>query len=61
MQLFDLTADAAETTDLAAGQPDLVRRIEAIMRDAHVDNAHWKRPAASPPGDPVSRRLSRPR
>ena len=48
MQLFDLAGDASETADLAGGQPDLVRRIEAIMRDAHVDNAYWKWPAAAP-------------
>jgi arylsulfatase A-like enzyme len=48
LQLFDLTADAGETSDLAARQPDLVRRIAAIMRDAHVDNEHWKWPASPP-------------
>jgi arylsulfatase A-like enzyme len=48
IQLFDLAADTGETTDLAARQPDMVRRIAAIMRDAHVDNAYWKWPAAAP-------------
>ena len=38
--------DPAEQTDLAARQPALVARIAAIMRDAHVDNEHWKWPAA---------------
>jgi arylsulfatase A-like enzyme len=46
IQLYDLASDAAEATDLAAREPKLVERIAAIMRDAHVDNEHWKRPAA---------------
>ena len=45
IRLFDLAADPAETTDLAARQPKLVERIAAIMREAHVDNDHWKWPA----------------
>jgi arylsulfatase A-like enzyme len=49
IQLFDLSADIGETTDLAARQPDLVRRMAAVMRDAHVDNEFWKWPAAKPP------------
>jgi arylsulfatase A-like enzyme len=53
IQLFDLASDVGETTDLAVQQPDLVRRITAIMRDAHVDNEHWKWPVAGvPPAEP---------
>jgi arylsulfatase A-like enzyme len=29
--------------------PALVERIGAIMRDAHVDNEHWKWPAPTAP------------
>jgi arylsulfatase A-like enzyme len=54
IQLFDLAADAGETADLAARQPDLVRRIETIMREAHVDNAHWRWPAAQTAGAPLA-------
>jgi uncharacterized sulfatase len=49
IQLFDLAADPAEAIDRAAGNPALVKRIDAIMRAAHVDNEHWKRPASSAP------------
>jgi len=48
IQLFDLAGDVGERTDLAARQPDLVRRIAAIMREAHVDNAYWKWPSVAP-------------
>jgi arylsulfatase A-like enzyme len=47
IRLFDLAADPAEATDRASGEPTLVERIARIMRDAHVDNDYWKRPAAS--------------
>ncbi|MCI0624969.1 MAG: arylsulfatase [Acidobacteria bacterium] len=42
IQLFDLANDLAEQTDVAAKYPDLVGRIGAIMRRAHVDNEDWK-------------------
>jgi arylsulfatase A-like enzyme len=45
IRLFDLANDPAEAVDLAARQPKLVERIAAIMREAHVDNDHWKWPA----------------
>jgi hypothetical protein len=48
IQLYDLANDPAESIDLAASQPKLVGRIAATMREAHVDNEHWKQPAASP-------------
>ena len=46
VQLFDLTNDLAETTDVAAGNPEVVARIAGIMRSAHVDNEHWRFDAA---------------
>jgi arylsulfatase A-like enzyme len=49
IQLYDLATDVAEKTDLAAQQPKIVERITAIMRSAHVDNEHWKLPAAGAP------------
>ncbi|HSP91353.1 MAG TPA: arylsulfatase [Vicinamibacterales bacterium] len=45
IELYDLAADPAESTDLAGSQPKLVERIGAIMREAHVDNEYWKWPA----------------
>jgi arylsulfatase A-like enzyme len=49
IQLFDLATDPGEATDLAARQPALVERLSAIMREAHVDNEHWKWPAPTSP------------
>ncbi len=49
IQLYDLAADPAESADLAARDPKLVERVGAIMRDAHVDNEHWKWPASGTP------------
>ncbi|MBS0631598.1 MAG: arylsulfatase [Verrucomicrobia bacterium] len=45
IQLFDLSKDIGEQTDLAAAHPELVARMAEIMRTAHVDNEHWKMPA----------------
>ena len=36
MQLYDLSRDLAETTDVAADHPKIVERIEQVMRDAYV-------------------------
>jgi len=44
LQLYDLATDRAETTDLAKAQPELVARIAALMKSAHVDNEFWKIP-----------------
>ena len=38
VQLFDLQTDIGETTDLAAEQAQVARRIEQIMRDARTDS-----------------------
>ena len=35
-ELYDLSADEGETTDLAASNPDLVKKMEQVMNDAHV-------------------------
>jgi arylsulfatase A-like enzyme len=49
IQLFDLTADIGEKTDVAEKNPAMVARAADIMRRAHVDNEHWKIPAAPQP------------
>jgi arylsulfatase A-like enzyme len=46
IRLYDLAGDPGERVDVAASQPKLVERITAIMRDAHVDNDHWKWPSS---------------
>lgn len=35
MELFDLAKDEGETTDVAASHPDVVKRIEGFMQEAH--------------------------
>ena len=42
MQLFDLANDVGEKSNVAADQSGIVERISRIMREAHVDNEHWK-------------------
>jgi arylsulfatase A-like enzyme len=49
VQLYDLTADPGEATDVAGAQPAIVERIIALMRAAHVDNQYWKWPADGTP------------
>ena len=44
VELFDLSSDAAETTDVAGRHPEIVARAREIMRTAHVPNEHWKIP-----------------
>jgi len=41
-ELYDLSRDPGETTDLARQHPDVVRRLEKLMDQAHVDNPNWK-------------------
>ncbi|MFZ2339780.1 MAG: arylsulfatase [Bacteroidales bacterium] len=36
VELYDLSADEGETTDLAPSNPDLVKKLEQVMNDAHV-------------------------
>lgn len=46
VQLYDLKADVGETNDLAAAQPELVKRAVAMLDKAHVPDPKWKVPAA---------------
>jgi arylsulfatase A-like enzyme len=48
VQLFDLANDIAEQTDVAPRHPQIVARATTLLRRAHLDNEHWKWPAASP-------------
>lgn len=51
-ELFDLSADPTESTDVAAEHPDVVARLEAIMDREHVSHPDWPLPFA----DAASRR-----
>ena len=47
IQLFDLTHDIAERTDVAAKNPALVARATELFKTVRRDNEHWKLPAAA--------------
>ena len=42
IELYDLANDLGESADVAAKQPGMVERMARLMREAHVDNEHWK-------------------
>ena len=46
LELYDIKTDPAETKDLAAAQPDLVARAEALIKQARVDDPNWPMAAA---------------
>lgn len=48
IELYDLGSDLEERNNLAAQHPDLVKRVAAIMNEAHVPNPNWKVPGADP-------------
>jgi choline-sulfatase len=61
-ELYDLSADPGETTNVAAGHPDVVARMEAILTREHVPHPDWPlafadRPA---PQDSAAARARRP-
>jgi len=41
LMLFDLDADPKETTDVSAAHPDVVARLEEILRTEHRDHPYW--------------------
>jgi arylsulfatase A-like enzyme len=41
IELYDLSQDAKETTDLSAKYPKIVARIAEIMRREHVESENW--------------------
>jgi len=41
VEVYDLSADIGETRDLAATKPDIVRRMQEIMRVARTDSAEF--------------------
>jgi arylsulfatase A-like enzyme len=50
-ELYDLADDPAETTDVAAQHPEVVRRLEAIMKAQHVESPLW--PIRALDGEPA--------
>lgn len=41
VELYDLEADVAETTDLASSKPDLVERAKGLFQTARTDTPDW--------------------
>ncbi len=41
LELYDLERDPGETRDVAASHPEIVRRIEAYLREARTDSPHY--------------------
>jgi arylsulfatase A-like enzyme len=41
VELYDLSKDLSERNNLAAQNPEVVRKLEAIMATAHVDSPDW--------------------
>lgn len=50
LELYDLNTDPGETRDLAAIHPNVVARLEQLLRGARTDSADWPVPAARPAG-----------
>jgi uncharacterized sulfatase len=41
-ELYNIEEDLGETADLAASHPEIVRRLEDMMDNAHVPDPNWK-------------------
>jgi arylsulfatase A-like enzyme len=41
IEIYDLASDLSERKNVAAAHPEIVRRIEQVFRDAHVDSEHF--------------------
>jgi arylsulfatase A len=41
IELYDLATDLGEKNNIAAGHPDIVKRIEQAMKNAHTPNKEW--------------------
>ena len=48
-ELYDLSKDEGETTDVAAKHPDVLARLEARMKQQHTPNPDFPLPAVDPP------------
>ena len=44
-ELYDLSRDPAETVNLAAAQPQVLARMEQILREQHVPSRDFPLPA----------------
>jgi arylsulfatase len=44
-ELYDLSRDPSETQDVSAAHPDIVAKIESILREQHTPSEHFRFPA----------------
>jgi arylsulfatase A-like enzyme len=49
LELYDLTRDPSETKDVSAEHPDVVARLQSIMREQHTPSEHFRFPALDNP------------
>ncbi len=42
LELYNLSNDLGEATDVAADHPDIVKAIESMMANAHTDHPNWR-------------------
>jgi arylsulfatase A-like enzyme len=47
IELYDLKNDPAQSKDLAAGHPDIIKRVQEIMRKEHTPSDVWPSPGES--------------
>ncbi len=55
VELYDLSKDIGEETNLAAMHPEVVQRARTLMREAHVDSPDWPVPASKPQTAPPAK------
>jgi arylsulfatase A len=41
LELYDLSSDMGETTNVAEGHPDIVRKMEALLISARTESSIW--------------------
>lgn len=56
LELYDLKADPAEERNVAAAHPDVVRRIETIMKAEHRPSPHYDAPEQGSPRDNAAKK-----
>ena len=57
LELFNLKSDLGEQTDVASQHPEIVARMEAILKTARTDSPDWPVKSGNPP---KSKRKARP-
>ena len=43
-ELYDLETDIGETTNIAGQHPELISKLETILKSARTESEHWKTP-----------------